>query len=168
MNCDWPTMKNVLSTRQHGILWKAYLTFGPSNYCSHGHGSFLSPQNGTCMTAAPLSFEAAADNVKSPGGSRADARNRGCEGGGEGARSATDKSLDVRMVSAFEASVGLMSRPMELKDLKGRDKEMDSIRNMLRECGELMTIEERDKWRRRLYELYKQNIEDQEAPHGGS
>jgi hypothetical protein len=120
------------------------------------------------MTAGPHSSEAAADNVKSPGGSWADARKRGREGDGEGARSATDKSLDVRMVSAFEALVGLMSRSMELKDLKGRDKEMDSIRNMLRECGEFMTKEERDKRGRRLYELYKQNIEDQEAPHGGS
>ncbi len=62
----------------------------------------------------------------------------------------------------------LMSRSMEMKDLKGRDKEMYSIRNMLRECGEFITEEGRDKWRRRLYELYKQNIEDQEAPHGGS
>ncbi len=43
-------------------------------------------------------------------------------------------------MSAFEASVGLMSRSMELKDLKGMDKEMDSIRNILRE---FMTKEER-------------------------
>ncbi len=51
-------------------------------------------------------------------------------------------------MSAFEASVGLMSRSMELKDLKARDKEIDSIglRNMMRECREFMTKEERDKW----------------------
>jgi hypothetical protein len=39
---------------------------------------------------------------------------------------------------------------------KGRDKEMDSIslRNMLCECREFMTKEERDKRGERLFELY--------------
>ena len=90
--------------------------------------------------------------MKSPGGSWADARKRARQGDGEGASGANDKSLNVRMVSGFEASVGLISCSMELKDLKGRNKETDSMRNILRKCGEFMTKEERDKCGRRLYE----------------
>ena len=67
------------------------------------------------------------------------------------------------MVAVLEASVAVMSSTVELKDLKGRAKEMDSIRNMLRECGEYMSKEERDMWVRKLYEHYKQNIEDNGA-----
>jgi hypothetical protein len=44
------------------------------------------------------------------------------------------KNYGENQVAAFEASVGLSSHSMELKDLKSMDKEMDSlsIRNMLR------------------------------------
>ena len=92
----------------------------------------------------------------------------GASDASDGFQSPPSNSLDLRMVSAFEASVGLMSRTMDLKDLKGRDKEMDNIRNMLSECGEFMTTEERHNWGRKLYELYKQNIEDNGASNDSS
>ena len=35
-------------------LWRAYLAFGPSLENPHGHGGFLSPRNGACMTSGPM------------------------------------------------------------------------------------------------------------------
>ncbi len=35
-------------------LWGAYLAFGPSLENPHGHGGFLSPRNGACMTSGPM------------------------------------------------------------------------------------------------------------------
>ena len=107
---------------------KAYIVFGPSDENPHGHGGFLSPRNGACLSAGPLSPEVSSD-VKSPGGGRADARKRA---------------------------------------LDGEAKEMDSIRNMLRECGEYMTQEERFMYGRKLCELYKQNIAEQNIENNGA
>ena len=74
-----------------------------------------------------------------------------------------DPQASVWKGEYYDASVAVMSHTVELKDVKGRAKEMDSIRNMLRECGEYMSKEERDMWGRKLYEHYKQNIEDNGA-----
>ncbi len=35
-------------------LWRSYCEFGPSMENQHGHGGFLSPKNGACMTSGPL------------------------------------------------------------------------------------------------------------------
>ena len=55
-------------------IWKAYTEFGPSSDWPHGHGGFLSPQNGTCLTAGPLSPDIV--GAKSPDGGRQAARKR--------------------------------------------------------------------------------------------
>ena len=145
---------------------KAYIVFGPSDENPHGHGGFLSPRNGACLSAGPLSPEVSS-YVKSPGGGRADARKRARDGeAGSSKYSASE--FDMRMVAAMEASVAVMSRSVEQRDLKGRAKEMDSIRNMLRECGECMTQEECFMYGRKLCKLYKQNIAEQNIENNGA
>jgi hypothetical protein len=107
----------------HPTLWKAYEAFGPSADNPHGYGGFLASHNGTCMTAGPNSPEA--DCMKSPngGGSRAvpppsGDRNRAHkdDGGssmGEGDVGSSSESTEiVRIVSAIEASVAVMTRPV--------------------------------------------------------
>ena len=145
---------------------KAYIVFGPSDENPHGHGGFLSPRNGACLSAGPLSPEVSSD-VKSPGGGRADARKRARDGE-VGSSKDSASEFDMRMVAAMEASVAVMSRSVEQRDLKGRAKEMDSIRNMLRECGECMTQEERFMYGRKLCKLYKQNIAEQNIENNGA
>ena len=140
---------------------KAYIVFGPRDENPHGHGGFLSPRNGACLSAGPLSPEVSSD-VKSP-----DARKRARDGE-VGSSKDSASEFDMRMVAAMEASVAVMSRSVEQRDLKGRAKEMDSIRNMLRECGEYMTQEERFMYGRKLCELYKQNIAEQNIENNGA
>eukprot|EP00291_Cryptomonas_curvata_P001546 CAMPEP_0172178108 /NCGR_PEP_ID=MMETSP1050-20130122/15834_1 /TAXON_ID=233186 /ORGANISM="Cryptomonas curvata, Strain CCAP979/52" /LENGTH=420 /DNA_ID=CAMNT_0012850753 /DNA_START=16 /DNA_END=1274 /DNA_ORIENTATION=+ len=45
-------------------LWRTYMNFGPSLDEPHGHGGFLSPQNGACMTGGPQPD--GADHARTP------------------------------------------------------------------------------------------------------
>jgi hypothetical protein len=138
-------------------LWKAYTAFGPSMESPHGHGGFLSPSNGTCLTAGPLSPEIAAP--KNSDGGRAAARKRAREA----TTPTTQLALDERMVTAFEASVDLLARSEERKD---KNVEMERIRAMLNECGQYMSSEEKTHWGRRLMSLYLKDIQGNGAAQG--
>ncbi len=94
----------VYDAAWYPALWKAYTEFGPSSDWPHGHGGFLSPRNGMCLTAGPLSPDIVC--AKSPDGGRQATRKRArdaattsCESSGQAT------NLDERMVVAFERSV---------------------------------------------------------------
>ena len=131
----------------------------------HGHGGYLSPCHGTCLTAGPLSPEIAGGKSQDGGTSRAASRKRAREAAtSSGESSDQSKILEERMVTAFETSVDLLARSEERKERTGKDKG-EKIKALLNECGAYMTSEEKMRWGRQLMSIY---IKDIEGNHDGA
>jgi hypothetical protein len=80
-----------------------------------------------------------------------------------GEYSGESKTMDERMVTAFETSVGLLARSEEKKE---QIVEREMIKAMLNECGECMTPEEKKHWSRKLMTMYVKDIQRNGASQG--
>ena len=83
--------------------------------------------------------------------------------------SGESKTMDARMVTAFETSVELLARSAEKKarsEEKEKNAEREMIKAMLNECGERMTPEEKKRWSRKLMAMYVKDIQSNGASQG--
>ena len=160
----------------YSTLWRSYRAFGPSEEQPHGHGGFLSPLNGTYLSSGPLPPEAGlASPLPGGSGGRAATRKRAqafislsppntpSSAGGED--STTNVSMEERMLSALEKSLGLGQAQVREKDI---DKKIGYIKAMLSEFGNEMPEIEKSRLRRQLYALYSQAIVDTGENETGS
>ena len=138
-------------------LWRSYLVFGPSLDDPHGHGGFLSPQNGGCLTSGPLPDGVPAD-VQSPNGGRKRARQVALEtvkAKDADAEEADGDKTNQKMVAAMEKANALAEDRMRHKNV---ERQISTIKAMLDESGDLMNDEEKSDLRKQLLMLRKKSL----------
>jgi hypothetical protein len=158
-------------------LWRSYLEFGPSMENPYGHGGFLSPKNGACMTRGPLP-DAENESVLSPtsSGSQKRAREKAQTDQVDSRAHEMGKSqlaVTERLMAAMEAAVEISKERMRNtvaqdvalaeernalfleRSINSQERQINHIKVLLDELGDFMEAQEKNDARKKLYELRK-------------
>ena len=137
----------------------------------HGHGGFLSPKNGACLTCGPLPEADEKESELSPtvSGSRKRAREKARADQADSRAHETGTSHMVvteRLLAAMEAAVEISKERMrntvaqdsalaEERSALSRERQINHIKALLEESGDFMEAQEKNDLRKKLYELRK-------------
>ena len=147
------------------------MAFGPTLEDHHGHGGFLSPGNGACLTSGPIP-DGAQDNAQSPHSgrkrAREDARAKAINAPGNHGTGSGDDTTN-RMLQAMEKSLELTQERMRRENARAKveeaqrdmlniDRQIGTIKAMLDESGDLMNDQETMDSRQQLLALRRKSL----------